>query len=61
MWWLIILLAALLLLLGIWEAVGYALFENSHHAQSPGRLPSGRPNFSLKSARIPAKKLLASG
>ena len=37
------------------------MFENSQHAQSPGLLPSGRPNFSLKSARIPAKKLLASG
>ena len=31
------------------------MFENSQHAQSPGLLPSGRPNFSLKSARIPAK------
>ncbi|OUQ82000.1 hypothetical protein B5E42_10710 [Flavonifractor sp. An10] len=37
------------------------MFETCQHAQSAGLLPPGRRNFSLKSVRIPAKKLLASG
>jgi len=37
------------------------LFETYQHAQSAGLLTVGRHNFSLKSVRIPAKKLLASG
>jgi len=37
------------------------LFEKCQHAQSAGILTAGRRNFSLKSVRIPAKKLLASG
>jgi len=37
------------------------LFEKCQHAQSTGLLTAGRRNFSLKSVRIPAKKLLASG
>ncbi|WP_294472210.1 hypothetical protein [uncultured Intestinimonas sp.] len=37
------------------------LFETCQHAQPAGLLPPGRRNFSLQSARIPAKKLLASG
>ena len=39
----------------------WGLFEKCQHAQSTGLLPPGRRNFSLKSVRIPAKKLLASG
>ena len=37
------------------------MFETWQHAQPAGLLPPGRRNFSLQSARIPAKKLLASG
>ena len=37
------------------------MFEKCQHAQPAGLLSPGRRNFSLKSARIPAKKLLASG
>ena len=37
------------------------MFEKYQHAQSTGLLSPGRRNFSLKSVRIPAKKLLASG
>ena len=38
-----------------------ACLKKSQHAQPAGLLPPGRRNFSLQSARIPAKKLLASG
>ena len=37
------------------------MFEKCQHVQPAGLLPPGRRNFSLKSARIPAKKLLARG
>ena len=43
------------------DTVRAALAASTLNAQSAGLLPPGRRNFSLKSVRIPAKKLLASG
>ena len=43
------------------HAVAQGLFEKCQHTQPAVLLPAGQYNFSLKSARIPAEKLLASG